>query len=58
MSYVTAILIQQTWLDEIRTRPPMTLAERGGCPCSSDRMVPPLRGATRLRRVPGLPPSG
>jgi hypothetical protein len=29
----------------------------GGCPCSPDCVVPPLRGARRLRRVLGLRPS-
>ena len=33
--------------------PPMTLGKRGGCPCSVDRVVVPLWGATLLRRVPG-----
>ncbi len=47
--------------------PPNDARECGGCfgakapsldasrpsPCSADRVVPPLRGATRLRRVPG-----
>jgi hypothetical protein len=49
---------------EIRTRPADDPLERGGCPSSVDRMVPPLRGAspsasltaspgaTRLGRVP------
>jgi hypothetical protein len=38
--------------------PPMMLGNAAGCSCSPDRMVPPLRGATRLRRVPGVRPSG
>jgi hypothetical protein len=43
---------------EVSTRPADDTRKRGGCPCALDRVVPPLRGATRLCRVPGMPPSG
>jgi hypothetical protein len=32
--------------------PPMMLGNANGCPCSVHPVVPPLRRATRLRRVP------